>query len=141
MLSISLKLRLRVKAVRIRGRRTQQNSRDWRSRIIRQRPEVAIAPQKSTTAVLDSNRPLRLLSSKQPLSSKQLDLLLLAACSCLLAFLCHPTINSLQSSPNGTSSAMESSLPSTSTQANFYVKSALMSTFQRGKSKEIEKAG
>jgi hypothetical protein len=72
------------------------------------------------------------------LSSKHLDLMLLAFCSCLLTVLCHPTMNLTQTA-TAASSAMQSSSSGSTSQINFYVKSALMSSFQEtGKQDEPE---
>ena len=64
------------------------------------------------------------------LSSKHLDLMLLACCSCLLTLMCHPVVNLLPGSSAANSITVAASQAATSSQTNFYVKSALMSAYQ-----------
>jgi hypothetical protein len=84
--------------------------------------------------------PSTIYSPQWIVSSKQLDLLLLAVCSCLLTLLCHPALLQ-QSAASASSSAVQSSVPSTTSQINFYVKSALMSSFQDKEREGISEAG
>ncbi|NJL21597.1 MAG: hypothetical protein HC895_13530 [Leptolyngbyaceae cyanobacterium SM1_3_5] len=72
-------------------------------------------------------------SAPRLVSSKHLDLVLLACCSCLLTVMCHSTANLLPQS--ATSAAIGSSPAASAGQTNFYVRSALLSAYQsKGKS-------
>ncbi|NEQ27125.1 MAG: hypothetical protein F6K28_50580 [Microcoleus sp. SIO2G3] len=68
--------------------------------------------------------------TRRPVSSKHLDLVLLACCSCLLTLMCHSTANLLPGSSAASGITLEASQAASSGQTSFYVKSALMSAYQ-----------
>lgn len=130
---------LELRTERVEKYRTRRLDR--RSLSLKQPNGVSIAFEQSSAEL--APRPLRQPQlNRVPLpylllwlrSGKNLDLCLLALCSCILSLLCHQTVSSLPSSPSLTSSSAPVSSPASGmSRIDLVIKAGVFTTSQTEK--------